>query len=239
LLEPLRFEGRRRNMRRIIVVCAIIAFAFIGTPVWASLCVLDQFQENQNFGYAVGGSTMMAQTFTADLTGVLCHIEIGNTTGGVVWYSTSPPVVEIRDTTVVEGQIQPGSNILGSVTLSTLVPSDGWTPSISFLTQGIDITEGQTYSIVLWAKDQSGAVAVGATADTIYSVGPYYGDYLGGDLWTYGYDEDLGAYTWLRDTHIYDMQFRTYVQAIPLPAGVWLGICAVSIAGWHLKRQRG
>jgi len=33
------------------------------------------------------------------------------------------------------------------------------------------------------------------------------------------------------------MQFQTYVLPVPLPAGVWLGICAVGVAGWHLKRQ--
>ncbi len=219
-------------MRTVAVVCAIAASAFIVTPVRASLCVLDQFQVNQNYSYAVGDSTLMAQTFTAGLTGVLCHIEIGNTSG-ISWGDASPPVVEIRDTITVEGQRQPGSLLgSGSVTLSDPVPSNGWTLPISFLAQGIDVTAGQIYSIVLWASDQpaplSESVSVGATK---------YDSYGAGALWAY----DAGTW-WLLSSipgiPVYDMQFQTYVQAVPLPAGIWLGIFAVSVAGWHLKRQR-
>lgn len=219
-------------MRTVIVICTITASVFIGTPVWASPCVLDQFQESQNYLYGVGGPTLMAQTFTAGLDGVLCHIEIGNTTDSS-WYGVSPPVIQIRDT---QGG-QPGSTVLGSVTLSGPVPYNNWTLPINFLDQGIDVTSGQMYSIVLWASTSTSSVSVGATN---------YDSYGAGDLWAWGQWVEGEEETWRRlmdvdptkDVRVYDMQFRTYVQAIPLPAGLWLGICAVSVAGWHLKRQR-
>lgn len=237
-------------MKRMAVICVITASLFFGSSVWASPCVLDQFQVNQNYGYAVGDSTMMAQTFMANLEGVvsgqtvrLCHIEIGNTTGiswGDFLGEPSPPVVEIRNTTE-DGR--PGS-ILGSVTWPDLVPSSGWTLPISFLDQGIVLTTGQMYSIVLWADDQSGAVSVGAIRPDFDPQDPVYPypDYGGGALWAGNTSDNVT--TWrllsgLTDIPVWDMQFRTYVVPVPLPAGVWLGICAVGVAGWHLKRQRG
>ncbi len=227
-------------MRTVVVVCVITASAFIGPPVWAQsdhVHVPGPYQESQNFLDGVGGPTLMAQTFTANWDGildraVLCHVEIGNTTGAYWGDSSlepSPPVVEIRDTFQNEqGLFQPGSTILGSVTWSNPVPSDGWTLPIPFLDQGIVLTKGVMYSIVLWADDYTGAVSVGATTDD---------SYLDGALWKY-VDDGKGTLTWLPDAPLYDMQFRTYVVPVPLPAGVWLGVFAVSVAGWHLKRQR-
>ena len=243
-------------MRRVAVICAITASLFFGPSVQAALHdyddhTLDQSQEEWNYGYAVGiagGSTMMAQTFTPGVDGTLCHIQIGNTTDGVVWYPASPPVVEIRNTVeYAQGLFRPGSTILGSVTLSYPVPyydekqhlwitpdttgspgPVGWTPLIDF---SVPIDADVMYSIVLSSLNQPGAVSVGATGYT-------YDSYEAGALWAYK------AGTWqllsgLRDIPVWDMQFRTYVVPVPLPAGLWLGVFAVSVAGWHLKRQRG
>lgn len=223
-------------MRTVAVICVITASVFIPQPLWAELHehTLDQYQENQNYSYNVGDLTMMAQTFTAGLDGTLCHIQIGNTSG-IYFGDVSPPVVQ-----VYEGS--PGSywELKGSVDLSYPVPyiengtwitpdmtgspgPVGWTPLIDF---NVSLTKGQMYSIVLKAYDPSGAVFVSATD---------YESYEAGALWA-NYDGD----TWLlseTDTGVYDMQFRTYVVPVPLPAGVWLGICAMGVAGWHLKRH--
>lgn len=224
-------------MRAVAAICVIAASAFLGPPARADLHdhTLDQHQENQDSLYGVGGPTLMAQTFTAGLTGVLCHIEIGNTTG-FTWSGVSPPVVQIRNTVVDTQGVQPGSTVFGTVTLSEPVPFNGWTPPISFLTRGIDVTAGQMYSIVLWASDPTESVSVGATKLNSYDRGA---------LWAWGqWDEGSEVERWgllsgTPDTPVWDMQFRTYVLPVPLPAGVWLGICAVGVAGWHLKRQMG
>jgi hypothetical protein len=213
-------------MRTVAVVCVITASAFIGPPVWASLCVLDQFQEEQDYSYNVGGGTLMAQTFTPDWPGaldyaLLCHIEIGNTSG-VIYESPVSPLVQIQ-----EGL--PGSKVLGSVPLPSPVPYNGWTlpTDIDFLAQGIVLTRGEMYSIVLGASDLTNTIGVGATPYESYPDGALWANYEGNWLLS---ETDIG---------VYDMQFRTYVVPVPLPAGVWLGICAVSVAGWHLKRQKG
>jgi len=103
---------------------------------------------------------------------------------------------------------------------------------LSSPTLSVSVTAGTIYSIVLSAKDQIGTAYVGAT-----HYGNYYG---GGELWK---TDQYGL--WQKESSnpewpVYDMQFRTFVtpEPVPLPAGVWLGICAVSVAGWHLKRQK-
>jgi len=214
------------------MVCAIAAFAFIGSSAWAGLVVLDQEQPYQNYSYNIGDTTVMAQTFTAGLSGTLDHIEIG------------VPEIGYDPEIAPSGYIyqgQPGA--LTTVLLNLSAPvydavSGNWwirgDPAAD-----ISVTAGTMYSIEL--RGQSGtAVQVGDTANELYlnEGDPLYPDYLGGELWTYDYDETL---TWLDDPGLYDMQFRTYIvtEVVPLPAGVWLGICAVGVAGWHLKRQRG
>ncbi len=220
-------------MRTVIAVCVIIASAFIGPSVSATLspyAVLDQSQENWNVSYDVGDTTMMAQTFTAGLTGTLDHIEIGTPDFG--FESLSTPQVDLY-----LGQPGSGWTFLTSFSLSDS-GFDKEFDNYSVLghpTTHIRVDTNTVYSIVLDADDPWTAW-VGAVADLPDVDDPAsYEDR--GALWTY----DLG--TWklstAGDPPVYDMQFRTYVVPVPLPAGVWLGICAVSVAGWHLKRQRG
>jgi len=234
-------------MRAVAAICVIAASALLGSPVRAELHSdadhdLDQSQVGQDYGYGVGGETMMAQTFTVGLPGQLCHVQIGNTTGlywGDASLEASPPVVEIWSTTT-DGS--PGS-VIGSVPLDDPVPLNDWTPSIDFMPYNIWVQPGDVYSIVVYADDYTGAVSVGAieTAPDEEGNPTHLDPYGGGELWAWGIwdDEGLGPETWgrLSLTGVYYMQFQTYVLPVPLPAGVWLGICAVGVAGWHLKRQ--
>ncbi|MCL5281660.1 MAG: hypothetical protein M1376_17315 [Planctomycetes bacterium] len=229
-------------MRTIVVVCVITAFAFIGPPAWAELVHdpysgHDQYQTNYGFSYGVGELTKMAQTFKAGQTGILDHIDIGNLTG-VGFSPAFKPVVQIWGTT---GNQPDSTKPLASVTLSNPLPIDNWTLCIEPLdSQGrkISVATDTMYSIVLWASDESsqaGTVSVGATPDSTL--------YTRGDLWRM-YDD--GTWHPASDllvppspgVRLYDMQFQTYVVPVPLPAGVLLGLCAVSVAGWHLRRQR-
>ena len=230
-------------MRTIAVICVIAASVFVVPSAWAGLVGdeyqhdpyfdHDQWQTAYNISYGVGGSTLVAQTFTAGQTGILDHIDIGNLTG-VTYYPVSPsPVVEIRGS-------QPDSATLASVTLSSPLLLDNWTLCIEPLDssgQKISVEAGTMYSIVLSTVDQPMTATVGATINNSYD---------GGELWAWGdwdWDDnpETTFYEWaqLSRTGISDMQFQTYVVPVPLPAGVWLGICAVGAAGWHLKRQRG
>ncbi len=231
-------------MRTVAVVCVIAASALTGPPVWAGLVgdqyqhdpylVHDQWQVDCDFSYGVGASTKMAQTFTAGQTGVLDHIDIGNLTG--VSYEPVSPPVEIR---IYEGlrDLDSDSQPLASVTLSRPLLLDDWTlciEPVNSSSQKISVNAGTMYSIVLWGN----VASVGATTDDSYydSGEPGKG---AGALWAWGIWEVGGEERWglLGDTGVYDMQFQTYVVPVPLPAGVWLGIFAVSVAGWHLKRQ--
>jgi len=214
--------------RTCFVVFAVTAFAFIAPSVQASLAKLDQYngfpdqEVIPDYLYGVGDSDKMAQTFTAGMTGYLDHIEIGNTTD-FAWEEISPLSVQIQSGA-------PDSDVLGFVTLDEPVPYDNWL-SISF-PDTIRIEAGDMYSIVLWATDGSASVSVGATANSDY--------YLDGALWE---TNDAGSWQLVSSVDptkakpVFDMQFRTYVIPVPLPAGVWLGICAVGVAGLHLKRQ--
>jgi hypothetical protein len=131
----------------------------------------------------------------------------------------SAPIVQIRDT--VAGH--PGSTVLGSVSLSSHLPTNGW-GSISFLTQNIVITAGEMYSIVVLPPSNSeGTVTLGVNGDPA--------SYAGGALWVYRNGAwDINSY-WEGD-----VQFRTYVEtgpAIPAPGALILA----GFVAW-LRRRR-
>ncbi len=227
-------------MRRVAVICVITASAFTGPFVWASLspyAVLDQSQEDWNVSYDVGGTTKMAQTFTAGLTGTLDHIEIGTPNFG--FESLSTPDVDLYI-----GQPDGGLTLLTSFTLSDSGYDEDF-GNYSVLgdpTPHVPIYANTMYSIVLEAQGPLTAW-VGAMYDKDPEDSVVPDLYSRGGLWAWGAWDEVEGEEWgllsLSDGAVYDMQFRTYVVPVPLPAGVWLGICAVSVAGWHLKRQRG
>lgn len=210
-------------MKRLAVVCVVTAFALISAPTRAALVMLDQYQESWNTSCDVGGNTMMAQTFTAGLTGILDHIEIGTPDFG--FSAESTPVV-----TLYEGHPDGGS-FLTSFTLSDGGRDEGFDNYrvLGDPTANIEVKADLMYSILL-TTGSTWTAWVGALA------APRVDPYTDGALWAY--DEGTWKLYTEGSPSIYDMQFRTYVVAVPLPAGISLGICAVSLAGWHLKRQK-
>ncbi len=230
-------------MRTVALACAITASAFIGPSAWADLfdpLDLDQYQEQWSQGpgevgcYGTGGEswtdqTWMAQTFTAGKTGMLNGVEIGNTTGGVIWEPVSPPVVQIFVGEPGSDGFALAANSVGDPVTSDGWPTNGWwgVPFNYF------VREGTMYSIVVRARDPGG-VSVGATQyDSYYESGqPGEGR---GALWA-GYNGTDWVLQSTTEIPVYDMQFHTHVL-VPLPAGVLLGILGLAVAGWRLRRE--
>jgi len=208
------------------IVIMVVGCLLLSSAAQATV-VLDQFQEDENGGAGIGGDyTPGAQTFTAGLSGVLDHVDLGNTTAwGMV--PNVAPVVEIWSTTAG----QPGPTVLGSVTSPNPIPWRGWL-SVDFLALGIGLTAGQMYAIVLYPATQGSYVTVGVQFDPPDLYGP--GEFCSYDSevgWVHGFS--LGGPTG-------DMQFRTYMQVgptVPAPGAVVLGTLGAGLVGW-LRRRR-
>ncbi|HQG47741.1 MAG TPA: hypothetical protein PK373_01525 [Sedimentisphaerales bacterium] len=211
---------------RIVVMLAV---CLLGAATSQAAVVLDQFMDDEDWvGNAFIGRifSMRGQTFTAGLSGLLHHVDIGNT-GGSALPPESAPVVEIWTTTAG----LPGPTVLGSVTSPNPIPWRGWL-SVDFLALGIGLTAGQMYAIVLYPATQGSYVTVGVQFDPPDLYGP--GEFCSYDSevgWVHGFS--LGGPTG-------DMQFRTYMQVgptVPAPGAVVLGTLGAGLVGW-LRRRR-
>lgn len=217
-------------MKRVFVSLPLTVLLLAFSPAF-SVPILDQHQETQNDSMAVYalffGMPLVnfpGQTFTAGLSGRLDHIEVGAS-------GSYPTTVEIRDTAVGA----PGSNILGSVYMPTGFVT-GWN-SIDFLAQNITTSAGSMYSIVLWNNNemfQTNEVNVER-----WTLGVDPDPYTTGQLWKYDgstwYVAITGGGVWQND-----MQFRTYVETVPIipaPGAIVLAGIGATVVGWLRSRR--
>jgi hypothetical protein len=211
-------------------IVVAVAIGLLASTRARAVVVLDQHQEATNGGVAVIWDDPMlhheflrAQTFTVGVSGLLDHIELGNTLGILMYPPAVPPIAEMRD--VAAGL--PGPTVLGSVAAADPIPYSGWL-AMDFLSENVNLTAGQMYAIMVYPAGSEGAVTLGFSTDPL-SYGP-------GQMWT----RKDGV--WVIGTGVADadMQFRTYMRTdgvIPAPGAVVLGTLGAGLVGW-LRRRR-
>lgn len=156
---------------------------------------------------------LIAQTITAGMSGQLLRVEMGVNAYG----SPLPLLVEIRDVT---GGV-PGATLLGSYSWNAGGPTSGGYLSFDLTSQGIFLTAGQQFAVVLSTQQDFTGFANAYTAQT------HTGAYAGGLSL-----RQTPFSSWSPTNGNESMYFRTYMTPAPGAAAV------LGLAGLAATRRR-
>ncbi len=195
-----------RSIRSVIVffTCCLLLPAFA-----AQASILDQQNPATSFTISMGvgnspggsGEPNVAQSFTAGIAGVLDSVDV------FVRRDLSLGVGLTTEIYSVAGGLPIGSP-LASVTIPELsVPTTLSFLNVDLHSFGIPVDVGTQLAIVLHNSITN--------HNTIFATAGNSGSYAGGTLSI----DTGGGFSSIGD---YDLPFKTYVSAVPIPATIWL-----------------
>ena len=191
------------------VLLVTVVAVLLGGPTSASaMGTLDQAQTTTTqTAMSVGGSSWVAQTFTAGITGSLDQVDL------FLFRVASPGdlTLQIQGTS---GGVPSGS-VLASTTVaeaSVTQATGGSNPRFSWisapLSPSAQVTAGQRYAIVLSAPAAAGINFYG------WGVGDFLSPYSGGNVVLSITSGSMwGAFAFIFDS--WDTAFKTYVTSLP------------------------
>jgi hypothetical protein len=192
------------SRRALLIAAAMATLLSVGVSTASAQGTLDQSVTGGSVG-GVGpnGSTLLAQTFTAGITGVLSQVDLQLST-----YNGPPPLsVDIEN---VDANGHPSGTVLAATTVTTSsVPGSQSTWVSLPFSDGPFVVAGTRYAIVLSKPLGAG-----------FWIAEYTGPYSGGDVQL---SPSIGS-TWLEIPQA-SLLFRTYVERI--------GKEQCKSGGWH------
>ena len=202
-----RDHAAHQRMTRVVLPALAVGLAAFVSPAGAAAGTLDQSQTVFNAFGSFGGQRLVAQTFTAGLSGNQDQVDVHvrrDQPPMVTCFPGSGITVEIR--TVTGGVPSNTTLATASVTATSVPTTFGWV-SVPF-TAPAAVTAGTQYALVLSAPD--------ASCDSNFF--PYSWGAAGANPYAAGtaYAKLDSSSAWLLQTNV-DHMFKTYVAPPPPP----------------------
>ena len=190
--------------------CVAILQLFAFNIVSASL-VVDQYNEDIGetvFLASMSGGVLQAQTFTVGTSGTLAQVDLNISS---ITANPNEVFIDIRRT-VGGVPSDAGVDVLGTAVFDP----NTWTNGFNSFSFDIAVSAGEQLAIVVYNTGSSSLVFPGGGSST-------NDPYIGGGLWTRNPTFNSGNWYSNGNTpNSYDMYFRTYLSAVPIPGAAWL-----------------